>query len=122
MFASIPIGSRESLVQVIDGWRNVNDSKTKEGSKKAWNKFLNSQPKSKDTEDEDQMEGDFLQRLRRKYATYGDLLELTIPGNVFSIRKVDEVRKEIEESLRKLASSVISQYWKTKGRKRYELD
>lgn len=89
---------------------------------KAWNKFLNSQPKSKDTEDEDQMEGDFLQRLRRKYATYGDLLELTIPGNVFSIRKVDEVRKEIEESLRKLASSVISQYWKTKGRKRYELD
>lgn len=68
------------------------------------------------------MEGDFLQRLRRKYATYGDLLELTIPGNVFSFRKVDEVRKEIEESLRKLASSVISQYWKTKGRKRYELD
>ena len=34
VFASTLIGSRESLVQVIDGWRNVNDSKTKEGLKK----------------------------------------------------------------------------------------
>lgn len=31
VFASTPIGSRESLVQVIDGWRDVNKLKTKKG-------------------------------------------------------------------------------------------
>ena len=45
------------------------------------------------------------------------MFELIIPSNLFSIRKSEEVRKELNESLRKLASSVKSQYKQIRGRK-----
>ena len=59
----------------------------------------------------------FQKRMRKKYKTYIDLFELIIPSNLFSIRKSEEVRKELNESLRKLASSVKSQYKQIRGRK-----
>ena len=59
----------------------------------------------------------FQKRMRKKYKTYIDLFELIIPSNLFSIRKSEEVREELNESLRKLASSVKSQYKQIRGRK-----
>ena len=93
---------------------------------KAWNEFLD-KPKNEEAEEEEHVDGEltegpirwelFQQRMRKKYKTYTDLFELIIPDNLFSIKKSDEVRKELNESLRKLASSVNSQYRQIRGRK-----
>ena len=93
---------------------------------KAWNEFLD-KPKNEEEEEEENVDGEltegpirwelFQQRMRKKYKTCTDLFELIIPGNLFSIKKSDEVRKELNESLRKLASSVNSQYRQIRGRK-----
>lgn len=74
-----------------------------------------------DKEEEEHVDSDFIQRMQRKYTTYTDLLELSIPGNMFSIKKVDKVQEEIKESLRKLALSVTSQYQRAKQKKQYDL-
>lgn len=78
------------------------------------------QYKNEGTEEEEHVDGEltqgpitlevFQKRMRKKYITYIDLFELIIPSNLFSIRKSEEVREELNESLRKLASSVKSQY------------
>ena len=91
---------------------------------KAWNEFLD---KPENEEEEERVDGEltegpitwevFQQRMRKKYKSYTDLFELIIPGNLFSIKKSEEVRKELNESLRKLASSVKSQYRQIRGRK-----
>ena len=93
---------------------------------KAWNEFLD-KPENEGTEEEEHVDGEltqgpitlevFQKRMRKKYKTYIDLFELIIPSNLFSIRKSEEVRKELNESLRKLASSVKSQYKQIRGRK-----
>ena len=93
---------------------------------KAWNEFLD-KPENEGTEEEEHVDGEltqgpitlevFQKRMRKKYKTYIDLFELIIPCNLFSIRKSEEVRKELNESLRKLASSVKSQYKQIRGRK-----
>ena len=93
---------------------------------KAWNEFLD-KPENEGTEEEEHVDGEltqgpitlevFQKRMRKKYKTYIDLFELIIPSNLFSIRKSEEVREELNESLRKLASSVKSQYKQIRGRK-----
>lgn len=57
-----------------------------------------------------------------KYTSYTDLFELAIPGNIFAIKKSAEARGDLNETLRKIASTVNSQYRNAKGRKREELN
>lgn len=55
--------------------------------------------------------------------SYVDLFEYSIPGNTFAISTEKDVRSEVNESLRKLASAVQDLYSKAKGgRKREELN
>ena len=54
--------------------------------------------------------------------TYTDLLELSIPGNAFAISEEDTIRADIHRSLGILAGKVSSEYGKSKGRKRQELN
>ena len=50
-----------------------------------------------------------------RHWTYVDLLEFSIPGNMFLFSEESDIRSEVDESLRKIASSVKSEYRKAKG-------
>ena len=58
--------------------------------------------------------------LNRYY--FVDLLEYSIPGHSFGITQDESVRSKLNDSLRKLASSVNAELRCTKGRKRKELE
>jgi len=61
-------------------------------------------------------------KISQKDQSYTALFELEIPGEMFSIKKLESIRGEMNNTLRKMAGSVQSQYLKAKGRKRYDLN
>ena len=98
---------------------------------KAWPEFLSMSPAEQDEEDEEadgnKAQGPVtldmrMKTIRRKYQSYTDLFEIAIPGDMFSIRKSESIRREMNDTLRKIAGTVKTMYLKAKGRKRYELD
>lgn len=98
---------------------------------KAWHEFLSVPPTEQGEEDEE-ADGDkaqgpvtldmHMKTIRRKYQSYTDVFELAIPGDMFSIKKSQSIRREMNDTLRKIAGTFKTAYLKAKGRKRYELD
>lgn len=98
---------------------------------KVWREFLSMSPAEQGEEyeeaDVDKAQGPVtldmhIRTIRRKYQSYTDLFELAIPGDMFSIKKSESIRREMNDTLRKIAGTVKTTYLKAKGRKRYELD
>ena len=54
--------------------------------------------------------------------TYVELFEYSIPGNSFGITSNEDVRSDINNSLRILSSKVIAEYGMARGRKKQQLD
>ena len=52
--------------------------------------------------------------------TYVDLFDYSVPGNAFAISSDEEIRPEVNESLRKICGKVQSEYAKAKGTRRKE--
>ena len=50
------------------------------------------------------------------------MFDLANPGDMFSIKKSESIRREMNDTLRRIAGTVKTTYLKAKGRKRYELD